>query len=92
MRLAHTIRGSDNSMTAQEYTVISMPACASLMEKEAEILVSNPIGINSEVLKINADTVIPSKGNHSFLVINEPSFTGKKVYCKIHCDSIRNLL
>ena len=32
--------------------------------------VSNPIGINSDVLKINAEQVIPNIGSHSFNVIS----------------------
>lgn len=45
-----------------------MPACASVILKSLEISISNPIGINSEVLKINAEIVIPTSVIQCFSV------------------------
>ena len=63
---AHTINGNDNNITVQEYAVINMPASASEIEKLSAMLDKSPIGINSDVLNINAATVMPIKGSHSF--------------------------
>ena len=46
--------GTDRIITAQEYAVIIIPACDSLMEKAVAMDVNNPIGMNSDVLKIKA--------------------------------------
>lgn len=59
--------GTDRIMTAHEYAVIIMPACDSLMEKAAAMDVNNPIGMNSDVLKIKAANVIPINGSHCFI-------------------------
>lgn len=59
--------GTDRIMTAHEYAVIIMPACDSLMEKAAAMDVNNPIGMNSDVLKIKAANVIPINGSHCFV-------------------------
>ena len=69
--ILHTINisGSDNKVTVHEYTVIIIPACASVMWKLAAISLKSPIGINSEVLNINAESVIPRSGSHSLNVI-----------------------
>lgn len=40
------------------------------MLKEETILTNNPIGINSAVLKIKAEIVIPISGSHSFIVVH----------------------
>ena len=53
---------------------ISRPARASLMPKSIAMSVRRPIGMNSEVLKIKAESVIPMSGSHSRKVIDEPSF------------------
>ena len=42
---------------------ISIPACASVMEKSEAICVSRPMGINSEVLKINAEADKPNSAS-----------------------------
>lgn len=49
--------------------VISMPACASVMRKSAAISDKRPMGMNSDVLKIKAETVMPINGSHSRVVI-----------------------
>ena len=59
--------GTDRIMTAHEYAVIIMPACDSLMEKATAMDVNNPIGMNSDVLKIKAANVIPINGSHCFV-------------------------
>lgn len=61
--------GRDSSMTIHEYTVISIPAFDSDMLNDFAMSVSNPIGINSDVLNMNAEMVIPTSGSISFLVI-----------------------
>lgn len=43
-----------------------MPASASEIEKLSAMLDKSQIGINSDVLNINAATVMPIKGSHSF--------------------------
>ena len=53
-------------MTAHEYAVIIIPACDSLVEKAAAMDVNNPIGMNSDVLKIKAANAIPINGGHLF--------------------------
>ncbi len=53
--------GRDNSMTIHEYTVISIPAFDSDMLNDFAMSVSKPIGINSDVLNMNAETVIPTR-------------------------------
>ena len=55
-------------MTIHEYTVISIPAFDSDMLNDFAMSVSKPIGINSDVLNMNAETVIPTSGSISFLV------------------------
>jgi len=40
--------------------VIICPAAASVMENDSEISMSRAIGMNSDVLKINAAIVMPS--------------------------------
>ena len=64
MRDAAIISGSDRTITAQAYTLIMMPACASVRENVAAISVSRPIGINSDVLNTNAENVMPKSGSH----------------------------
>lgn len=49
--------------------MISIPALASVISKLFAISVKSPIGINSDVLNINAETVIPRSGSISFFVI-----------------------
>ena len=49
--------------------VIIVPACVCVIEKVWAISVSRPMGINSEVLNINAAIVIPKSGIHCFLFI-----------------------
>ena len=61
--------GRESNITIHEYTVINIPAFASEIEKLFAISVSRPIGINSDVLKINAETVIPINGSRSLDVI-----------------------
>ena len=63
-----SMSGRDNSMTIHEYTVISIPAFDSDMLNDFAMSVSKPIGINSDVLNMNAETVIPTSGSISFLV------------------------
>ena len=53
--------------------VIIIPACVCVIEKVWAISVKSPMGINSDVLKINAAIVIPKSGIHCFLCkINHP--------------------
>ena len=70
--------------TAQEYAVIIIPACDSLIEKAVAMDVNNPIGINSDVLKIKAANVIPINGSHcfisSFFIIFPSIFKNRKYY------------
>ena len=40
------------------------------MLKEEAILTNNPIGMNSAVLKIKAEMVIPISGSHSFIFVH----------------------
>ena len=63
-----SISGRDSSMTIHEYTVISIPALDSDMLNDFAMSVNKPIGINSDVLNMNAETVIPTSGSISFLV------------------------
>ena len=44
------------------------------MPKSIAMSVRRPIGMNSEVLKIKAESVMPTSGNHLRKVIDEPSF------------------
>ncbi len=64
-RCRHHERQRDKIMTAQAYTLIMMPACASVRENVAAISVSRPIGINSDVFgNTNAENVMPKSGSH----------------------------
>ena len=63
-REAAIISGKDSSMTAQAYAVIISPHVASVMEKPAEISVSKPMGMNSEVLRMKAENVRPASAIH----------------------------
>ena len=54
--------------------VIIIPACVCVIEKVWAISVKSPMGINSDVLKINAAIVIPISGIHCFLFINNHPF------------------
>ena len=60
-----SMRGSDASATTQAYMVISIPAFDSLMRKSSAISVSSPIGMNSDVLKINVENVRLMTGSHA---------------------------
>ena len=64
-REPNIIRGSDSSMTAQAYTETISPVTPSLVPNEAPMPVRRPTGMNSEVLNMNAETVMPMRGNHS---------------------------
>ena len=64
-REPNIIRGSDSSMTAQAYTEMMSPVTPSLVPNEAPMPVKRPTGMNSEVLNMNAETVMPIRGNHS---------------------------
>ncbi len=59
------MRGSESNMTAQAYTEMINPVTPSLVPNEAPMPVKRPTGMNSEVLKMNAETVMPIRGNHS---------------------------
>ena len=63
------ISGNDMSMTTNAYTDIIIPARASVVEKSAAMSLNSPIGMNSEVLNINAAQVNPIRGNQFFNVI-----------------------
>ena len=63
-----SMSGRDSSITIHEYTVISIPAFDSDILNEPAMSVSSPIGINSDVLNMNAEMVIPTSGSISFLV------------------------
>lgn len=58
--------GNDKIMTDHEYTVIMMPAVDSEIENALAIDVNKPIGINSDVLNINAASAIPMSGNRQY--------------------------
>lgn len=59
--------GNDRIMTDHEYTVIMMPAVDSEIENALAIEVNKPIGMNSDVLNINAASAIPINGNSCFV-------------------------
>ena len=46
--------GTDNRHTAHAYAVIRMPPVASFTPKSAEMSTSRPMGMNSDVLNMNA--------------------------------------
>ena len=56
--------GSDNSMTAHAYAVIMSPHAASVMEKLPAMSTRSPTGMNSEVFKMNAENIMPTRGSH----------------------------
>ena len=56
--------GSDSSMTLQAYTVMTAPITDSLTPRSEAMSVSSATGMNSEVLKMKADSVMPSNGSH----------------------------
>ena len=64
--------GSDVAITTQAYTVMIMPALASLTPKSPAMPVKRPMGMNSEVLKMNAAHVRPRSDSHSRAAM--PSF------------------
>ena len=74
--------GKDNKVTTQEYTEINKPACDSVIPKFAAMSESSPMGINSDVLKIKADTVIPINGSHAF----------KGIFCLVICMKPSSLM
>ena len=63
-REANIMSGSDSSMTLQAYTVMTAPITDSLTPRSEAMSVSKATGMNSEVLKIKADKVMPSNGSH----------------------------
>ena len=65
MRDASIISGTDRTMTAHAYTDTMRPVVPSSVPKVAPMSVSKPTGMNSDVLKMKAETVIPSRGKSS---------------------------
>ena len=66
--LANTsISGSEAIATTQAYTVIIIPVCASPIPKSAPMSLRRPIGMNSEVLNMNAASIRPARGIHCFI-------------------------
>lgn len=53
------ISGRERIMTANAYTDMSIPAFVSVMAKSRAMSVSNPIGMNSDVLNIKVEHVSP---------------------------------
>ena len=64
MRDAAIMSGRESSITAHAYTVIMTPAAASVMPKPEAISVKRPMGMNSEVLSMNAESVRPASAIH----------------------------
>ena len=58
-----SIRGSDASATTHAYTVIISPACDSDIWKSPAMSDRSPMGMNSDVLKMNVENVSPITGS-----------------------------
>ena len=61
--------GTDNRHTAHAYAVIRMPPVASFTPKSAEMSTSRPMGMNSDVLNMNAVAATEIIAAHSRAVI-----------------------
>ena len=59
------ISGSDSSMTAHAYTEMSNPARASVTPKSRAMSLNKPMGMNSEVLNMNAAHANPTSASLS---------------------------
>ena len=56
--------GSEKSITPHAYTEIMIPVWASVSEKVWPMSLRRPMGMNSEVLKIKAETASPASASH----------------------------
>ena len=63
-RDAKTMSGSEKSITPHAYTEIMIPVWASVSEKVWPMSLRRPMGMNSEVLKIKAETASPASASH----------------------------
>ena len=98
-RALSMVKGKENSVTAQAYTVMMRPVWATSMSKLLAMLDNKPTGTNSVVLKINAAIDKVMTANHEcsgrsrrhtekneFIVIEENTAARNSLYC-CHHDS-----
>ena len=70
-----SMSGREAIATTHAYTVMSSPACDSVILKSVAMSERRPIGMNSEVLKMKAENVSPMTGIHALIPFQLSVFT-----------------